>query len=96
MAVYCPAYAGTKNHFSDATSRNPVDYVEDDQKDDWMETELVTVAAETLRSITWEIIRREGSTDQQIQDLITCIIIKRGAVTRSCRLLEASRRTLHH
>jgi hypothetical protein len=40
---------------------------------DEMEAEVAAVAAQSLRAVTWELVRHEGTQDQQIQRLIACI-----------------------
>jgi len=42
-----------------------------DERQDTMETELAAVAASDFRAVTWELVRRESSHDQQIQSLIS-------------------------
>jgi hypothetical protein len=63
---------GKGNHFSDATSRNPVESPDDDN----MESDLIEIAAvitENLRAVTWDLVRCESERDPQIQSLITCV-----------------------
>jgi len=42
-----------------------------DERQDTMETELAAVAASDFRAVTWELVRRESSHDQQLQSLIS-------------------------
>jgi len=79
---------GADNHFSDATSRHPVESPEDfDCQErnfmnglrahvdeiDTMETELATIASQELRAITWNLVQAENDNDSQIQTLINAI-----------------------
>jgi len=78
---------GKDNLFSDATSRHPVDSpddndsswiaclaIHDDDDFDDMEAELVEIASNELRAITWDLVRRESMQDQMVQELSHTIV----------------------
>jgi len=78
---------GKDNLFSDATSRHPVDSpddndsswiaclaIHDDDNFDNMEAELVKIASNELRAITWDLVRRESMQDQMVQELSHTIV----------------------
>ena len=79
---------GKDNLFSDATSRHPVDSPDDDDSS-WiayltihddddigndMETELLEIASNELRAITWNLVRHECMQDQMVQELSHTIV----------------------